>query len=114
MATITPTTAFDGTAQVVTWTDLTTTTDTAVAYATKGGMVRASVQFGGTFGGGTTALQGSEDGTNYVTLKDINGNAVSATSAARFEVTSAARYIKPIQTGGTGDNALVTVTLRGK
>lgn len=114
MATITPTTAFDGSAQVVTWTGLTTTTDTAEAFATKGGMLAASVYLGGTFGGGTTALQGSEDGTNYVTLKDINGTAVSATSAARFEVSSATRYIKPVQTGGTGDNANITVTLRGK
>lgn len=53
-----------------------------------------AVQLRGTFGG-AVALQGSNDGVTYTTLKDTAANAVSATGAAMFEITTSCRYLKP-------------------
>ena len=64
----------------------------------------ASIQFTGTFGGATVALQGSNDGVTFVTLKDLQGNNITATAAGYFEFTSGARFLKLTITGGTGDS----------
>jgi P pilus assembly chaperone PapD len=71
------------------------------------------VQITGTFGGATIALQVSNDGTNYVTLKDGSGSDISLTSAGMREFSTAALYLKPTSSGGTADNVTVTVVLRG-
>jgi hypothetical protein len=63
-----------------------------------------SVQFTGTFGGATVVLQGSNDGTNWVTLKDTQGEDISATDAGMFEFTSAARYLRVSASGGTSQS----------
>lgn len=60
---------------------------------------------------GTVTLAGSEDGTNFVTLVDTAGNDISFTAAGRAEFTTAAAYIKPVETTAAG--AVVTVTYRG-
>lgn len=116
MATISPVSAMNGDVQVVTWTGITTTTDTAEALGplNKGrGAVRAAVTFSGTFNGGTTAvLQGSVDGVVYATLTDVAGNAISATAAKMQEFTSAALYFKPLVTAGSADNVDVAVAFR--
>lgn len=72
-----------------------------------------SVQFAGTFGGATLTLTGSNDGTNYVTLKDVNGNSISTTTAGVFEFSTTCLYIKPASSGGAADDVEVTVVLRG-
>jgi hypothetical protein len=72
--------------------------------------VVGSVQVTGTFGAAVT-LQASDDGTNFVTLKDLGGSDISFTSAGRTEFSTAAAYIKPAEAGVTG--VVVTVTLRG-
>lgn len=67
-----------------------------------------SVQFDGTFGvGGTIIFQGSNDGTNWHTLTDPQGNAVSKTVAAIEQVEEAVRYVRPNVTAGDGTTALV-------
>lgn len=71
-----------------------------------------SVQFGGTFGGATVVLEGSDDGTTYATVKDVAGTSVSATSAARFDVLDVPYHIRPRTSGGTGTAITVTLTSR--
>lgn len=117
MATISPVSAFSGAVQTVTWTGITTTTDTAAAYGPMNGgkgALRASVTFGGTFNGGTTALlQGSNDDVTYATLTDLAGNAISATAAKVQEFSSSVLYIKPSVASGSADNVNVVVAMRG-
>lgn len=66
----------------------------------------ATLQLTGTFGG-TVVLQGSNDGTNYFTLNDRNGNAISATSAGIFNIVNLPAYVRP--SGGTGVTAVIPV-----
>lgn len=115
MATISPVSAMSGEVQTVTWTGLSTSTDTAAAYGPMNkskGALRAAVTFSGTFGGATVLLTGSIDGTNYATLTDKNGNAISATAAKVQEFTSSVLYLKPTSSGGTGDNINIVVAMR--
>ncbi len=74
MATIA--TAKDYNRWAATWADLTTAGNAAIVrYAPKVSMVVASVQVTGTFGGATVTILGSNDGTNYVAIKDKDGAA---------------------------------------
>lgn len=72
-----------------------------------------AVQFSGTFGGATVAMQCSNDGVTYYTITDITGQPVSSESADLFEFTSAAMYIRPSVAGGTGDDVNIVLVLRG-
>jgi hypothetical protein len=65
-----------------------------------------SVQIGGTFGGATVTLKGSNDGAAWHTLTDPLGNALSFTAAGLKMVVEATRYIKPVVTGGDGTTAV--------
>lgn len=113
MATVTPTkTRVAADAVRLTWEGM-ATGDTLVASPVQrpGGAV-AAVQITGTFGGSTVTLQGSEDDSTYIGLTDVHGTAISATSAARFELSTAALYLNPTISGGTGDSVTLHVTLR--
>ncbi len=114
MATITPSTGSIGDVITATWTGITTSTDTPSALNTSRGKgaTRASVTFGGTFGGATAVLQGSNDNSTWATLTDLAGNAISATAAKIQEFSSSAVYFKPSVTGGTGDNVDVVIAFR--
>jgi len=70
-----------------------------------------SVQATGTFTSATLALQGSNDGTNYVTIEDIQGNAASLSAAGLIEFQTTFLYYK-LQGGGTTLSAVATVVLR--
>lgn len=70
----------------------------------------ASAQIAGTFGGATVLLQGSLDTSNFATLNDAGGAAISKTAAALVGVREKVRSWKPSASGGTGQS--VTVTLR--
>lgn len=74
---------------------------------------KAGIQIDGTFGGATVALQGSNDGVDYFTLKDVTGTAISTTAAAYFEFSSSALYLKPTISGGTGDSIDIIIVMRG-
>lgn len=126
MATITPTlqpvgsTSLQGWQAV--WTPLTFTG--LDAGAPIGGQVNVAQNFGGgaqdlagfsdrsivvtgTFGaGGTVVWEGSNDGTNYVTLTDPQGNALSITSAGIKAVTEAVIFARPRVTAGDGTTSL--------
>lgn len=97
----------------VIWDNLTTAGDPGAAFKLVGGKaVRLSVQFIGTFGSGTAIMQGSNDGTNWVTLKDITNTAVSTTAAALFEIETSAAYVRPDTSGGTADDLDVIMVIR--
>jgi hypothetical protein len=71
-----------------------------------------SIQVTGTFGtGGTLVAEGSNDGTNYVTLKDPLGAAVSFTAAGIKQIGELAHYIRPRVTAGDGTTTLVATIL---
>lgn len=72
-----------------------------------------SIQFSGTFGGATATLEGSNDGTTWFTLKDTLGNLVSLTAAGLVEFSSAALYLRPSVSGGTGVSIAATAALQG-
>lgn len=114
MATIVPTTVEEQIrAAAYRWTDYSTAdTATPVKVQNMQGLA-GSVQVTGTFGGATVALQVSNDGTNFVTLKDGTGTNITFTAAGMAEFSTAALYVKPTSSGGTADNVTVTVVLRG-
>lgn len=113
MATITATytriSTADDKAHVITWTPL-ANGDSGSPLEMAGAADR-SAQITGTFGtGGTIVLEGSNDGTNYVTLTDPQGNAISKTAAGIEQIEEITRYVRPRVTGGDGTTAL-TVTM---
>lgn len=92
-------------AHVITWASL-ANGDSGSAVEMPGSAVR-SVQFTGTFGtGGTIVLEGSNDGTNYVTLTDPQGSAISKTAAGLEAIEELTRYVRPRVTAGDGTTAL--------
>lgn len=72
-----------------------------------------TVQAFGTFGGATITLEGSNDGSTFVTLRDTDGADVSFTAAGYAEISTAFRYIRVASTGGTSDDVDVYLCLRG-
>lgn len=60
---------------------------------------------------GTVTLAGSNDGTNYVTLKDTAGSDISFTAAGMADFSTSCAYIKPVESSAA--DAVVTVTFRG-
>jgi hypothetical protein len=61
-----------------------------------------SVQVTGTFGGASVRLQGSNDGTNWFTLTDPQGNPLSFSAAGLEAVSEATRFVRPSVVGGVG------------
>lgn len=119
MATITPTIVdigsgvgqnANGPSCVVTWANV-TEADTCSPVELVG-LPDRSVQIAGTFGAATCVLQGSNDGTNYATLTDPQGNAISKTSAAIEMVAEVARYTRPSASGGTGQSLTISMLCR--
>lgn len=97
----------------VSWASIATgdTPDAYTLQGVQGGI--GSVQATGTFNGGTTVtLTASNDGTNYETLFDLQGTAISLTAAGRVDFTTAALYIKPAVASGSADSITVTLVLR--
>lgn len=76
------------------------------------GSADRSVQVTGTFGtGGTVLIEGSNDGTNYATLHDPGGNALSLTSAQIVAVLEVSAYTRPRVSAGDGTTALAVTLL---
>jgi hypothetical protein len=96
--------AFGEDAHVISWTLENGETGQALEMS---GSINRTIQFSGTFGvGGTVVMQGSNDGTNYVTLTDPQGNAISKTAAAIEAIEEPTRYIRPSVTAGDGTTSL--------
>lgn len=67
-----------------------------------------SVQVSGTFGsGGSITMQGSNDGTNWCTLTDGEGNNVTLAAATTIHLLKELpRFIRPLATSGDGSTDL--------
>ena len=65
---------------------------------------RGILQLVGTFGA-AVVLEGSLDGTNYVTLKDVWGNAMSYTAAALVETQKLPAFVRVRDAGVTSVDA---------
>lgn len=103
MADITLTRAPQGDKDTITWATLTSANAAGSAYEPERTRAAiAAVQFTGTFGGATAVLQGSNDGTNWVTLSDTLGTSISFTAAGYAELGTAMAYIRPSTSGGDG------------
>jgi len=73
----------------------------------------ASVQASGTFDGATVVMQHSNDGTNWFTAKDLQGNDISLTADGIAEFSLSSAYIRPAISGGGTDDVDVIVVFRG-
>jgi hypothetical protein len=70
-----------------------------------------SVQVFGTFGvGGSVTFQGSNDGTNWATLTDPQGNPLTFTGAKIEMVSEATLFVRPVVTGD-GSTSLTVLLL---
>lgn len=115
---LTVTTATHGDLTIVTYDNI-DTADTSPSsieinksnYQTQGSPTKGFFQAYGTFGGGTAKLQGSNDGTNWADL-DIAGSstALAFTAAGGAEFAASCRYIRPLVTGGTGDDIDIRIS----
>lgn len=68
-----------------------------------------SVQVTGTFNGVTVTIQGSNDGVNFATLKDYEGNGLTFTAAGLRPIAEGVRYLRPITSGGSSTDVDVTL-----
>lgn len=74
-----------------------------------------SIQVNGTFGsGGTILLEGSNDGTNYYTLTDPQGNAISKTAAGIEAIEEITIYVRPRVSAGDGTTSLTATLMLGR
>ena len=72
-----------------------------------------SVTFTGTWGGATAALEGSNDGTNWIPLADPQGTAISKTANAIEAVLELTRFVRPkLTTAGSGATIVATILMR--
>lgn len=99
-------------AHVISWANL-ADGDTGQALEMAGSADR-SVQVVGTFGsGGNLRLQGSNDGNNWNTLTDPQGNDINITSSKIEQITEVVRYMRPNVTGGdVTTNLTITILVR--
>jgi len=70
-----------------------------------------TVQVLGTFGGGTVAIQGSLNGTDWVTLQDLEGAALTFTTAGLKGILEAPPYVRPLLSGSTGADIDVLISV---
>lgn len=67
---------------------------------------------GATWGGATLLVEGSNDGTNYVTLTDPQGNALSKTADFVEAILENPLYLRVSTSGGTNSVIPTIVTCR--
>jgi hypothetical protein len=70
-----------------------------------------SFQVAGTFGGATVVIEGTNDGTNWATLTDPQGNNLSFIGPKIEMVAEASWKIRPKVTGGDGSTAITVTAL---
>ena len=103
----------DGSTQMFTWALTTANADGApvewAAYSD-----RTFVIVGATWGGATATIQGSNDGTNWVTLSDAAGAAdATATADKAMTIVELTRYVRPnLTTPGTGAAVTASIVMR--
>lgn len=66
-----------------------------------------SVQVRGTWGaGGALAIEGSNDGTNYIVLNNAQGTALTLSADSLKQIVERPRYVRARVTGGDGTTSL--------
>ena len=68
-----------------------------------------TIQLIGTFSSTTVVIEGSNDGTNWATLTDADGNACSFTAPDMVFVRESPKFVRPNATGGTGSITVILV-----
>ncbi len=103
-------------AHMVSWLAITTGTGSAStgAVAEIGGSADRSVQIEGTFDGATVVIQGSNDGSNWQSLTDPQGNAISKAASALEAISELTRYIRPSVSGSVNGTTSINVYLYAK
>lgn len=61
-----------------------------------------TIVVGGTFGGATVTVTGSNDGVTFVPLNNLAGSAISFTTAGVDVIREATRFVRVTSAGGTG------------
>ena len=91
------------------------TTDTFASVEWSGTGDRSIQAFGAVgatgFNGSTVTIQGSNDGTNWVTLVDPLNTAITFTASVLTQIGPITRYIRPSLSVATGGSSTFTVTL---
>ena len=72
-----------------------------------------TVQVGGTLGGSTVTLKGSNDGVTYFTLTDPEGTELSFAEPGLKQILENPVYLKPEFSGGAGQSAKVIISAVG-
>lgn len=80
-------------------------TDTIVQYLDR------TFQVTGTFGGATVLIEGTNDGTNWYTLTDPQGVALSISSAGIYQVIQVTLKMRPRVSGGDGSTTFAVTGL---
>lgn len=106
-----PLTTWKDKAHVITWANL-SSGDDGVPLEMPGSADR-SVQVTGNFGsGGNLRVEGSNDGSNWNTLTDPQGNDINITASKIEQVMEVVRYMRPRVTAGTSVSLTVSILVR--
>lgn len=98
---------------LVLWETL-TDVDTAASLSTNGTVpIISAVQVVGSFGGAAVTMQGSNDGVNWINLKDVDGSAISLTAEGGAEFSCAYRFMRPNASGGSSQDVDIYLCMRG-
>ena len=96
---------------VATWTPLAASGDIGQALQ-RTDLADRSVQVTGTFAAATIVFEGSNDGSNYFTLSNPAGAALSFTAAGLMQVNQPVAFVRPHVTLGSGASLTVAMTAR--
>lgn len=96
-----------------TW-DSITEADTPLGFKAAGAaFLNANMSVSGTFGGASVKFQTSNDNLNWYDIENAAGTVVTFTASKAFDFTTAMVYIRPVITGGTGQDLKVVGAFRG-
>lgn len=99
--------------EVFTWETI-TEADTPLSILVNGtDPLAANIQLIGTFGGATFLLQGSNNNSDWVTLTDVNGNALSFGAAGAADFSTSMVYLRVSASGGTSQDVDAILSMRG-
>lgn len=101
----------DGSTKLATYTGL-AETDTTPAAIEMPEWADRSVQITGTFNAGTVLIEGSNDGSNWSTLNDTQGNPLSFTATKIEQVLEAVQFMRPRVSAGAGVSVTVSIMAR--
>lgn len=75
-----------------------------------------TVQAVGTFGaGGNAQLQGSNDGSNWVALKDFEGSLINITAVNQlYLVAESPKFVRPVITAGDGTTSITFIIVAAR